>query len=311
MAGREARARPLVSVIVPTHGRQEALPRAVKSVLSQTIDDIEVVVVDDASDPPAHLPFDPRVCVIRLEENSGVAGALTAGAREARGHWIAHVDDDDVVLPHMLEVSLKAAESSDLPGPVVVTSGVELVDTRGRVIQRRVPPTRPRGSHYSLEDLERGLAYETRNTMVAPRSLLERVGYWDSRFRSTARNDLFLRINPISSILGLPEITYRQSHHNDGPRVSMNAQGKHESFRLLESKHRQLFVSHPRRYAHYLAGDAIRLAALGKYSSAAETVGRAVRMAPAPAITHLARHASLATARKARTTVIRVLGQTA
>lgn len=305
MGVRKSHDRPLVSVIVPTHGRQTFLLRAVESVLEQTADDLEVVVVDDASDPPVQIPTDPRVRIIRLDENRGIAGALTAGAQAARGQWIAHVDDDDVLLPRMLEVSLHAAEASDLPGPVVVTSGVELVDTKGRVMQRRIPPTRPRGNHYSLEDLESGRAYETRNTMVAPRALLERVGYWDARFRSSARNDLFLRLNPISSILGLAEITYRQTHHQ-GPRVSTNADGKHESFLLLEAKHLQLFVSHPRRYAHYLAGDAIRLAALGRYSEAAESGRRAVRTAPTPAIARITRHAFRSTARRARTAAVRV-----
>ena len=91
----------------------------------------------------------------------------------------------------------------------------------------------------------------------------------------------------------------------------MNAQGKHESFRLLETKHRQLFASHPRRYGHYLAGDAIRLVAFGDYPGAVETTRRAVRMAPAAAISRITRDAFRATARTARTAINRIVGRTA
>lgn len=290
---------PTVSVIVPTYGRPRFLPRAVESALSQTVDDLEVVVVDDASDLPVQVPDDPRVRLVRLDANVGIAGALTAGARAARGRWIAHLDDDDVLLPHMLERSLDAAATCSLPGPVVVISGIELVRPDGRVLQRRLPPTRPRGSHFSLEPLEPGRAYETRATMVAEKALLGQLGYWDSAFRSSARHDLFLRMNPHCSILGIPVVTYRQVHHG-GSRVSTDAASKHESFKLLERKHSELFSSHPKRYAHYLVGDAFRLVALGERTEAIKTIARAWRLSPATTLSRATRLAYRAAARSAR-----------
>jgi glycosyltransferase involved in cell wall biosynthesis len=282
-------ARPLVTVVIPTHGRRGFLHRAIESVLGQTIGDLEVVVVDDGSETPAEVPDDPRIRLVRLDVNRGVAGALTAGARGARGRWIAHLDDDDVFLPHMLEVSLEAQSANTrLPRPLAVLSGIEVVDSTGKVLQQRLPPTRPRGSHFSLEPLEGGYAYETRITMVVERELLERVGYWDERFRSRARHELFLRLNPVCSILGLPVVTYRQLQHT-GYRVSTDAQLKHESFKLLEQKHRGLFEAHPQRYAHYLVRDAARLVALGRRTEAAATLARAVRLSPATTTARLLR----------------------
>jgi glycosyltransferase involved in cell wall biosynthesis len=274
---------PLVSVIVPTRGRPQLLTRALESVLEQTVADFEIVIVDDASEKHVEVPDDERIRLVRLDVNRGIAGALTAGARVGRGRWITHLDDDDVFLPHMLEVSLEAASNATLPRPIAVVSGLEMVDSPGRVLQRRFPPTRPRGSHYSLEPLERGCAYETRNTMFVERDVLERVGFWDERFRSSARHELFLRLNPVCSILGLAVVTYRQVYHR-GYHVSADTRLKHESFKLLEEKHRGLFEAHPRRYAQYLVGDAARLVTLGRRTEAVAALARATRRAPATAI---------------------------
>jgi Glycosyl transferase family 2 len=296
---------PLVSVIIATHGRHSSLPRAVESVLAQTVSDLEVIVVDDASERPAEVPDDPRVRLVRLDVNLGLGGALTAGARAARGRWIAHLADDDVLLPHMLQVSLAAESTSSLPRPLVVVSAMEVVDPTGRVVQRRLPPTRPRGSHFSLEPIERGQAYETRNTMVVEREVLASVGYWDERFRARPRHELFLRLNPVCSILGVPVVTYRQTQH-PGYRLSTDVRLKHESFKLLEEKHRELFEAHPSRYADYLVADAARLLALGERSEAAAALARATRLAP---VTTTACVARLVAARGSR--AVRALGRAA
>jgi glycosyltransferase involved in cell wall biosynthesis len=89
---------PAVSVIVPTRDRPALLPTAVESVLEQSLGDVEVIVVDDGSREPARLPADPRLRVVRFPSSRGLAAALNAGAREARGRWLGHVDDDDRLL---------------------------------------------------------------------------------------------------------------------------------------------------------------------------------------------------------------------
>ena len=87
--------------------------------------------------------------------------------------------------------------------------------------------------------------------------------------------------------------------------------GKHESFRLLETKHRHLFASHPRRYGHYLAGDAIHWLPSATTRERWGRPRRAVQMAPAAAISRITRDALRATARTARTAIDRVVGRTA
>lgn len=169
---------PVLSIIIPTRNRPHLLLRAVESALSQTIADVEVIVVDDGSDPPVRLAVvDPRLRLVRQPQNRGLAAALNAGAKTARGRWIAHLDDDDRLLPTMAEISLNALAQSTLPPPVAVLSGIESVNPDGTVRGQSLPPTHSRGNHYSLELLEPGRVYETRNTFVVERSLLASVGY--------------------------------------------------------------------------------------------------------------------------------------
>jgi glycosyltransferase involved in cell wall biosynthesis len=271
---------PSLSVVVPTRNRAEYVRTAVESVLQQSLGEVEAVVVDDGSREPVRLPADPRVRVIRLPESRGLAAALNAGARDARGHWLGHLDDDDRLLPHMAEASLEAIERSDLPLPVGALSGLDVVRPDGTLVTRMLPPTRPRGSHYSLEPLEPGRAYEVRATLVAERSLVLDLGGWDEAFRARVRHEFLLRLNPVCSLQGIHRVGYHALDHGSGPRVSKDDLLKHDTLTLLVEKHRDLFESHPVRYAHYLRVDAGRLRRLGRRRESAAALVGALRRDP-------------------------------
>ena len=99
---------PLISVIVPVYRVKEYLERCVKSILSQTYENLEVILVDDGS--PDQCPAicdacaekDARVKVIH-QENKGLSGARNAGIDAASGEYLAFVDSDDYVSPHFIE----------------------------------------------------------------------------------------------------------------------------------------------------------------------------------------------------------------
>ncbi len=65
----------LLTIIIPTYNPPQLLLKAVKTALAQTIDSFEVIVVDDCSSQPINLPEDPRLRIIRLEQNKGGAAA--------------------------------------------------------------------------------------------------------------------------------------------------------------------------------------------------------------------------------------------
>lgn len=243
---------PALSIVIPTYNRGNLLHRAVQSALGQTLESLEVLVVDDGSPEPVEIPFDdPRLRIHRLPRNRGHAAARNVGARQAAGRWITYLDDDDELLPHMAEVSLQGLQRADLPPPVAVLSGLEVIRPDGSSLETRIPPTLPRGAHFLLEEIPRGTSFQSKQTLVIARDVLLDIGGFDESFRSRVHTEFFLRLNPVCSLLGLPTVTYRL-HQHAGARLSRNPLLRQESFQRLVSKHRSVFQAHPRAYARLL-----------------------------------------------------------
>jgi glycosyltransferase involved in cell wall biosynthesis len=114
---------PLVSVVIPTRNRPHLVTRAVHSALTQSLTEIEVIVVVDGPDEPTlhvlHQIDDPRLEVCTLSHHLGVSNARNAGIRKARSKWIAFLDDDDEWLPQKLEIQLQTAQQSAHYFPII------------------------------------------------------------------------------------------------------------------------------------------------------------------------------------------------
>src|SRR5262252_3157848 len=123
MTGTRATGSDLVSVVIPSRNRPGIIGRAVRSALAQTFSLIEVIVVIDGPDRQTEQALaqieDPRVRVVALNEPVGAQEARNTGVREARGPWIAFLDDDDEWLPTKLERQLEVARFSPWPHPLV------------------------------------------------------------------------------------------------------------------------------------------------------------------------------------------------
>jgi glycosyltransferase involved in cell wall biosynthesis len=107
---------PAVSVIIPTYNRAEFLRLAITSVLNQTFQDFEIIVVDDASEDHTHEVVhnfrDKRIKYIHHEVNKRVAAARNTGVLNSSGAYIAFVDDDDEWLPKKLQMQVALLENS-------------------------------------------------------------------------------------------------------------------------------------------------------------------------------------------------------
>ncbi len=104
-----------VSVVMPTYNRRYIVAEAVRSVLSQTYQDFELLVIDDGStDDTAQVAksfSDSRIRYIRLKKNGGVAAATNKGLREASGEFISFLDSDDLWKPNKLECNVTYLDS--------------------------------------------------------------------------------------------------------------------------------------------------------------------------------------------------------
>jgi len=126
---------PLVTVLLTVHDGEQFVPTALESVLRQTVDDLELLVVDDGSTDgtPAILDAiaDPRLRVLRSDAQLGLARSLNRGLEEARGEYVARLDADDVALPRRLERQLLRIRSG--PEVAILGSAVVDLDERGRL----------------------------------------------------------------------------------------------------------------------------------------------------------------------------------
>jgi glycosyltransferase involved in cell wall biosynthesis len=116
---------PLVTAVIPTRNRPGLVCRAVRSVLSQSLREIECIVVIDGPDMATVESLrevrDPRLRVIALGESVGACEARNLGAQASRAEWVALLDDDDEWLPHRLERQIAALAEAVEPVTMVVS----------------------------------------------------------------------------------------------------------------------------------------------------------------------------------------------
>ncbi|HEX4079748.1 MAG TPA: glycosyltransferase [Rhizomicrobium sp.] len=166
---------PLFSVVTPVYNRAATLGAALRSVLAQSEQDFEIVVIDDGSrDSPENIieSFHDRRIVLARQDNRGGSAARNAGIDRARGRYVAFLDSDDVFLPHHLATMRRLLDGTrDTAGyaPVVVDRG------RGRSFVKP-PRALAAGEHMATYLLcDRGFVPTT--TLVVPREWAARVRY--------------------------------------------------------------------------------------------------------------------------------------
>jgi glycosyltransferase involved in cell wall biosynthesis len=174
---------PDVSVVIPTRFRPDLVVRAVRSVLAQTVDTIEVVVVIDGPDDETSAALealgDARIRVVTLDESGGAPNARNVGVSHAQGAWTAFLDDDDEWLPNKLEVQLALAKGAKARLPIVASRLLNRTPRAESVMPRRLPaPGEPLSEYLTVR---RGLFYGDgfiqTSTIMAPTELLRRVPF--------------------------------------------------------------------------------------------------------------------------------------
>jgi succinoglycan biosynthesis protein ExoO len=150
-----------VSVVIPAYNAEKTIRNAIDSVFEQTMHDLEVIVVDDAStDGTVHAVeaiHDPRVRLLRSPGNLGPSAARNMALRHARGCWVAFLDADDEWVPERLE-QLLAAAGNEADCFVADWSVVCVPNRQGRLTPVQIPdlPGQPLTERFDFTDyLER------------------------------------------------------------------------------------------------------------------------------------------------------------
>ena len=183
---------PLVSVVMPTYDRAAVLPRAIHSVLGQTMPDLELLVVDDgSSDGTAEVLAgcaDPRLRVLRTGHR-GVSAARNAALAVASGELVAYLDTDNLWSPQFLEVMVDELRPRD----VAAYCGRHLFLLDGPLDDARVLARKTHSPPYNPAALLRGNSIDL-NVLVHRRWLVEQLGGFDEELPRLTDWDLVVRI---------------------------------------------------------------------------------------------------------------------
>lgn len=197
---------PTVSVIIPVYNNARTISRTVDSVLAQTIDDIEVIIVDDGStdDTRAHLkPYGKRIRYF-YQSNQERSAARNNGLLQARGQYIAFLDADDYWLPLKLEKQIAVFQNNPELG---------LVYSQAYVIKKQDQPLYilgKKGIDSSNDPSETFCRLLVGNFIPSPTPLISRqcvrdAGFYDEKISIREDNDYWLRVARNYPILGIPE----------------------------------------------------------------------------------------------------------
>jgi len=189
---------PTVSVVIPTYNRVGIITKAIDSVLRQTYQDFEIIVVDDGSTDTTRevlTDYDPRIRYT-FKENGGIASARNYGIPAARGEYVAFLDSDDFWREEKLERQLACFSEHSEYGMVATRCSEITVEglltaeiTEGRYRKQN----RAGRSGWVYADLFARNFIRTSSAMIR-KSCLDYVGYFDETLPVCEEVDLWLRI---------------------------------------------------------------------------------------------------------------------
>jgi glycosyltransferase involved in cell wall biosynthesis len=199
----------LVSVIIPAYNGQDYIGTAIESILAQTYQPVEIVVVDDGSPvsmEEAVSGYGPQVRYIR-QENGGTASARNTGWQAANGEFIALLDQDDLWLPYKLERQIPRFAEDPRIG--MVTAWMEVfVSATGEIKGTFRTP-----AEMTVHDML-GFELPPVQTMVFRRSALDKIGGFDPTLRGTDDWDVDIRIAAEYRVVTVEEVLGRARMHS-------------------------------------------------------------------------------------------------
>jgi glycosyltransferase involved in cell wall biosynthesis len=195
----------LVSAIIPTRGRPALVQRAVDSVLKQTYQNIEAIVVidgpDEATREALRTIVDNRLRIVELDHCVGGSDARNTGVREAHGEWVAFLDDDDEWLPSKIQKQLDLAVQSRSPSPIVTCYFIGRTPSGDYIWPRRTPRHGEALCEYLFvkSGLFRGEAQLQTSLLFARRQLFEDVPF-TSGLRRHQDTDWYVRVAGLDAV---------------------------------------------------------------------------------------------------------------
>lgn len=267
----------MISVITPTFNREVLLQRTIQTVIDQTYQDWELIIVDDGSTDNTEQSIqkyltDPRIRYFK-KQNSGQPDSLNTGVSKARGEFITFLDSDDEAYPHWLETV--ASRMNENTGLVSAEANRKFPD--GKMIRETFNVIRFMGEKIRIKF--------TCGSLFIRKSIFEAVGGYDIQLKSNIQTDLGYRL-----LLHLRNTSYKtesvleplvQINVHDGPRIRTNWNKLAAGGTQFLDKHFELFKKYDPEVISYLCGSiAYYNYKLHKRSSAVGYLLKAIKYNP-------------------------------
>jgi glycosyltransferase involved in cell wall biosynthesis len=270
--------KPTVSIIVPTYNRGRLIARSVKSVLNQTYQDFELIIVDDASTDNTEEVVssfnDKRIRYVRHKENRGEAAARNTGIKAARCDYIAYQDSDDEWLPEKLAKQMKLLEDASPEVGVIYTGFWKTENHRKTYIPFSWVNQKNGDIH---KELLKG-NFIGSPVVLIKKDCFNRVGLFDERLCNLVDWEMWLRISKQYHFRCVDEPLVIA--HYDSDNVSDNPDNLIDALELVLEKNRNEFKKEKRLLARHWINIGDLLVAKGEVKKGRRYIIDALRLYP-------------------------------
>ena len=230
----------MVSVVIPTHNRVDLLPRAIKSVQSQTISDVEIIVVSDGSTDDTDTLMtkiakeDSRITYISYHPGHNGNYARNQGIKAAKGEFVAFLDDDDEWCPSKLEEQLKVMMSDEKIG--LVYTGTQNIFVEENLSYARCPKVQ---GNLSKRILLNNVIGSTTTVMVR-KAILDKTTLFDESLRAIQDYDLWVRICQLALVGVVSKPLVKYYNYRTTNQISANFSKYEQAFSQVNQKYEDL-----------------------------------------------------------------------
>ena len=257
---------PKVSVIIPTYNRAHLIGRAIKSVLNQTYQDFEIIIVDDGSTDNTEKLIknfqkkDKRIKYIQYKVNKGEGAARNTGIKISKSPFIAFQDSDDESFPQRLEKQIKVFENESQKVGLVYSDMI-LIDKRGQKKYFMSPKFTPENGFI----YEKALNYEILGigigTSLMPKRCFKVVGFFDDKIPYFVDAEFFIRLSRYFYFYHIDEplIKYYELNHNNSGNFNKSLKNITISRKLILKKYFEDIKKDKKILANHYLGICISL----------------------------------------------------
>lgn len=264
---------PEISIVIPTYNRADKIAIAIQSILKQSFEDWECIVVDDGSEDNTETVIkkieDARVRYYKLEQNKGACYARNYGILKSKGKYIAFQDSDDYWERDKLEKQISFLQKK----------GLDVTFCRLRSVEKKIRYVPKNSFHYDIVSHEVALSRFTGSTQTffGKRSCFLDVPFDENlpRFQDW---ELIMRMTDKYRVGYQKEILAQRNLGNDS--ISLSSQKGKDACQYLLDKYKKELLHFPKAKAHLLCLKGTYMVQLGEEKNANLYFKEALRLTP-------------------------------